>query len=479
MKKFLSLMLAVLMLLSMATVAFADGETSTTYKTVANGGSFDLKKNYVGSAYAPKETFEFETQNGNNPTADGFTDGITVTHTLPEDTSTTTGSYGTITVKLPTYKRVGTYTYEITEKGSTNYGVKKDDTKYTLTVLVLNDSNEETGFTCRVFMKNSANAKVDSFNNEYEYGVLDVSKVVTSNFVSNSNEKNEAEENTEYNFTISFDKINNNLKGKYYTLNGGTKEYDSQEPTVTDGMSITLTNGKHFEIVGLPVGATYTVRETSSLNKKQYHNGTVSTTYNPDSTTTVNEESVHCSSGSISKNQTSSVVVTNDYNYNGQLIVKKNISGDFVDLQTANFTFTVTFTGGAPTGTTNAGTANNGSYTFTLKNGEEAVFTGIPYGTTYTVTEAEVEGYQSSYKFGEFNNTITSEYDVSSESAVTGTSKSNEKMNNATEKIEFTNVSTAEIPTGVSLDTLPYVLVLALAGAGLVLMIARKRRVQD
>lgn len=52
-------------------------------------------------------------------------------------------------------------------------------------------------------------------------------------------------------------------------------------------------------------------------------------------------------------------------------------------------------------------------------------------------------------------------------------------IDHATEDVLFTNDRTTEIPTGVSLDTLPYVLVLALAGAGLVLMIARKRRVED
>ena len=50
---------------------------------------------------------------------------------------------------------------------------------------------------------------------------------------------------------------------------------------------------------------------------------------------------------------------------------------------------------------------------------------------------------------------------------------------NPTTTVEFVNDKGLTPETGVSLDTLPYVLVLALAGAGLVMMIARKRRVQD
>ena len=138
MKKFLSLMLAVLMLLSMATVAFADGDdtpsqTGNSNTEVANGGSFDLRKVYAGSTYAPKETFTFTAEKASsNPTADGFNDVVTVIHD-PDDT-TLTNSYGKITVSLPTYQKVGTYTYTIIEDDSTTKGLVKDSTSYTLVV---------------------------------------------------------------------------------------------------------------------------------------------------------------------------------------------------------------------------------------------------------------------------------------------------------------------------------------------------------
>ena len=75
MKKFLAMMLAVLMLLSMATVAFADDDPTPDPSAdpapdssnvgnwnitgIAPGGTFDLRKEYRGGLTAPAENFSF------------------------------------------------------------------------------------------------------------------------------------------------------------------------------------------------------------------------------------------------------------------------------------------------------------------------------------------------------------------------------------------------------------------------------------
>ena len=107
--------------------------------------------------------------------------------------------------------------------------------------------------------------------------------------------------------------------------------------------------------------------------------------------------------------------------------------------------------------------------TVVLKHGGKVIFKDLPYGTSYTVTEDPKDQYESTPDFKEYNSDNREVSDAKTEGSI----------DQATEKYVFTNENKQTIETGVSLDTLPYVLVLALAGAGLVLMIARKRRVQD
>ena len=88
----------------------------------------------------------------------------------------------------------------------------------------------------------------------------------------------------------------------------------------------------------------------------------------------------------------------------------------------------------------------------------------------YTVTENSVDNYQTTKTVSQYYKGATDPDEDATDDGV---------MDHTTEKVAFKNDKNQTIETGVSLDTLPYVLVLALAGAGLVLMIARKRRVQD
>lgn len=452
MKKFLSMMLAVLMLLSMATVALADEEPANT--EVSNGGTFTLKKVYTGSEYAPKETFTFTaTADSRNPEADGFTDTVTVTH---DPDTASTGSYGTVTVQLPTYKRVGTYNYTITEVEGTTEGVSYDSNTYTLSVLVINGTS---GLTCQVYMKNGS-SKTDTITNEYKYGTLDISKVATSYF--------DADTSDEYAMKLSLSNVNNvTYKGKYYTLDSNNaKTYGSETVNLQTGdNTFTLTNGQHFEIVGLPAGASYTVTETATLTTQPNHNGSAAASYTGET-------------GTITAAGTSNAVVTNTYSYTGTLKLSKIVDGAFGDKGNDTFTFTVTGLKSANiTSKSNDVTANdtNTGVTITMKDSGNVTFGNLPYGTEYTVTETSATNYETKYTFVEKYADNTNANDPTTTASATYTGS----IDHAAEELTFTNTNTTGVPTGVSLDSLPYVLMLALAGAGLVLMIARKRRVED
>lgn len=146
----------------------------------------------------------------------------------------------------------------------------------------------------------------------------------------------------------------------------------------------------------------------------------------------------------------------------GTLKVSKTVAGNLGD-KNKKFDFTVTFT--KPAGSTwntenivvpeNATVKENTdaiiSYTFSLAHGEESSFANLPYGVSYTVTEAAADGY-----------TTTKAGDSGTISA-------------AEQTAAFTNTKTGEIDTGVTTENLPYVLLIGFVVlAGAALLIKRK-----
>mgnify|MGYP002770535554 FL=1 len=148
----------------------------------------------------------------------------------------------------------------------------------------------------------------------------------------------------------------------------------------------------------------------------------------------------------------------------GELDVSKTVTGNLGD-KNKYFEFKVTLTGEegktyrdsyAVTGgsnTENPSTIKIGEETtFLLKHGDTITIANLPYGVTYTVTETAAEGYTTE-KTGD-----------------TG------KINAADQAAEFTNNKAGSIDTGVVLNNMPYILVLAVLAAGVAVFIIRKRR---
>ncbi|MDD7412194.1 MAG: DUF5979 domain-containing protein, partial [bacterium] len=222
----------------------------------------------------------------------------------------------------------------------------------------------------------------------------------------------------------------------------------------------------------LPNGASYTVTETKP-SVDASHNGTVTVKYDKvEAVYNENGVSTNAATGEIKTDETTTSTIANNFAYKGDLIVKKVVTGNLGD-EGKWFSFTVkglpqNFELGNMDKVRNQGFVEGGDYVFEMQHDGYITFKDIPYGTSYTVTE-NADGYNSSE--------IVKQYFVGD--TEDSNAKEDGKMDHAKEVVTFTNTNQQTIPTGVSLDTLPYVLVLALAGAGLVLMIARKRRVQD
>ena len=172
------------------------------------------------------------------------------------------------------------------------------------------------------------------------------------------------------------------------------------------------------------------------------------------------------------------------YNDNGALKVSKTIAAPEGSIDSeAIFNFTAKFV--FPEGTdadTLGGVKGNGAdvsltegaYTFTLKHGDKMKFTGLPVGTTITVTEAGAANYKGSAKV--FLNGV--------EQTAVAATKYNEKITPVDQKklgqnkntVDVTNTYNHVPTTGIIMNTLPYVLMIALCGAALFGFVAFKRR---
>lgn len=159
------------------------------------------------------------------------------------------------------------------------------------------------------------------------------------------------------------------------------------------------------------------------------------------------------------------------------LTVTKTVTGKLGDTNKA-FTFTITKADGTSANITDANVEiseadsakvewlRNGK--FTLKDGASIIFKNLPSGE-YKVIEEDYSGekYDTSWQIG----TDGKVYEKNSTATVTiGTTE---------QTVHFTNHRTLEPDLGVLLDTLPYIVILAVVAGGVALLMLRKRRKED
>ena len=151
----------------------------------------------------------------------------------------------------------------------------------------------------------------------------------------------------------------------------------------------------------------------------------------------------------------------------GALKITKTVDGNLGD-KTKYFEFTVKLTGMEASTYADSYDVTGGSYTgnprtiaigtettFKLKDGDTIKIANLPAGVRYEVTETEAEDY------------------TTTKTADTGT------IEGSVATAAFTNTKNGEVDTGIRLDSLPYLMMLAIAGAGLVVLVARKRGMRE
>ena len=155
------------------------------------------------------------------------------------------------------------------------------------------------------------------------------------------------------------------------------------------------------------------------------------------------------------------------------LTISKTVTGKLGDTNKA-FTFTITKADGTSANITEANieTTDNtravwqGNGKFTLKDGASIIFKNLPSGQ-YKVVEDNYSGekYETSYV-------------VDSGTPVNG-QEASVTIGTDAKQINFTNHRTLEPDLGVLLDTLPYIVILAVVAGGVALLMLRKHRKED
>ncbi len=235
-----------------------------------------------------------------------------------------------------------------------------------------------------------------------------------------------------------------------YSLNSETESVSLADFTIgEDGVY-------RYEIAGLSPNTSYEVNEQNAdLEASGYR-------LTEDSNTAEK-------TGTVAGGGSATAAFINDYEpAQRTLTIAKTVDGNMGD-KDKDFTFTLSLekNGSAYTEaiaytkgeTTEALTAENGEYSFTLRHGESIVLT-LPYGCEYTVTEAN----------GNYDVTITPEGGTPIESHVlTGTLT-------ADTQATFLNELDVNTPTGLFRTMAPYVIMTGTALGAILLFILRRRR---
>ena len=291
---------------------------------------------------------------------------LTVGNTLVSDLTADAGKEFKFTVTLGDTSINGTYgEMTFVDGKSATFTLKDGETKnaeglmYGTTYTVeMEEADDFTTVSENGTGTISGTPSAASFTNTRETGDLKLTNIVVSDLA--------ADAEVEFTFTVTLS--DTTIDGTY----GGM--------TFADGIAtVTLKGGEYKTATGLPTTVEYTVTQADAegfvLSGKTGDEGAIGATLSEAVFTNTRE--------------TGDLVVSNT--------VVSNLSAD----ADAVFTFTVTLSDTTISGTYGDMDFEDGVATFTLKGDESAEATGLPTDLTYTVTQADAEGFVLSGKTGD------------------------------------------------------------------------------
>ena len=341
-----------------------NGQTGTIASTEgAYQASFNNDRK-VGSLTVTKETEGSGLEEGYPNTHETY--AITVNFTAPTGVTLT----GTWTQGANSGNVTATQTFELASDESVVFNGLPVGTTYTISEADYTSDGYEVAVisptTGTIPGEEGANSVAATVTNERNTGSLSVEKIV---------EGTGAETEKEFAFTLQLTNAGVTLEGAYPADINGT---DTTVAVDASGKAtFKLKDGETITINGIPDGTTYEVLE------QDYSANGYETTSTLDS-------------GEIIDGETAQAEFTNHRDV-GSLKITKEVAGNGEDAPNALTEFKVTVELTPPQGVTLVGTWEQGeesgnvaaSNTFTLTDGESVELTGLPTGTSYTITEAD------------------------------------------------------------------------------------------
>lgn len=200
----------------------------------------------------------------------------------------------------------------------------------------------------------------------------------------------------------------------------------------------------------------------------------------------------HVTAEDSSNHKQEEINFTNTYTKRGgsvdsasSLVISKSTEGDLAD-KTKEFEFKIILTKAATESAdvTDVEAKLNGEvktvkygeeFTFNLKDGGTLVFENLPAGTRYTVTEVGAQdGYTPTYELVENGKAPVSSETVGEANDLT---VNNALVGEKTNSVEFTNTYEDMVITGVILNNLPFIILIAVAIAGIAGYVAVRRKI--
>ena len=300
--------------------------------------------------------------------------------------------------------------------------------------------------------------------------------------------------------TISFtaDETGTNSKRGQITFptyqEAGKYEYTVKE---SDTVTPAVTNGDHEKMIMSQAEYTMDVYVTDGKNGPEISNIVVNKTKNDAGQTATGKVDISNTDDNdfkftntyVQEAGTGTDPTNPDPTYNkfGSLNVSKKVVNANGTATTPDDEFAFTATFAFPTGTdantlggikaANGDTVTSvegGTYTFKLKANENMKFTGVPVGTIITVKESAAKNYKGSAVITINGTQLTpvSATKYSTELTVVNKEKLGRKQNT----VDVTNTYNDVPVTGIIMNTLPYVLMIALCGVALIAFVGFKRR---
>ena len=266
MKKFVAILLTLMLVLGIGAAVAEGAEAPTTYEDMK---TITITKNYEltnEGTVSPAETFNFTI--AANSVTDAAEDVTVANMPMPTIGSVTyvDGEAGsatkskTVEIRLPDYTSVGIYTYIVKETAGTTAGVTYYGKDILLKVTVI-----EQGGKIRVAAVHTESgegddtAKRDNFPNEYSAGDLNVTKTVAGNL---------GDQSKKFNFTVTFTKPDG--KDVNSTITATVAGVDATDFNIawddkgTYTYTFQLAHGQKASFANLPYGVSYTVTEAAA-----------------------------------------------------------------------------------------------------------------------------------------------------------------------------------------------------------------------